>query len=296
MARVSEIQKGNTVKLVTHAGNFHSDDVCATALLELYFEQKGMRTELVRTFKPADEGYTDTTPNCVVYDIGLGMYDHHQVGPDAFHCLREDADGVTRKYAAVGLLWREIGKEIAGKYADAVYDGIIKPIDDHDNGNGHNPLSTLIGNMNPSKTNPIKEEFNVAFCHAVHLIKEMLRETFSKYRRQLQNEDELRQYAKAGNAYLISPNFMSGADEVCREMGIPFYVYPNIRGGWCFKTICPDPKDMSKHFVDIPDEVRTWTGVNFLHPSCFLGSADTKERACEICKNLCHAPYSDYLD
>lgn len=296
MARVSEIQKGNTVKLVTHAGNFHSDDVTATALLQLYFEKKGIRTELVRTFKPADAGYTDSTPNCVVYDIGLGQYDHHQVGPDAFHCLREDPDGVTRKYAAVGLLWREIGEELVGKYSLAVYDGIIKPIDDHDNGNGHNPLSTLIGNMNPTRSNPTETEFEVAFCHAVHLIKEMLCETFKKYRTQLHNEEELRKYAKAGNAYLISPTFMSGADEVCREMGIPFYVYPNIRGGWCFKTICPDPKNMSVHFVDIPDEVRTWTGVNFLHPSCFLGSADTKERACEICENLCHAPYSNYLD
>lgn len=298
MAKVNEINKenGNIVTLVTHAGNFHSDDVMATAILELYFEFKGMRTNLVRTFKPAEFGYTDQTPNCVIYDIGLGMYDHHQIGDAAAHCMREDSDGVTRKYAAVGLLWKEIGTELVGKYADVVYDSIIRYIDDHDNGNGHNPLSTLISNMNPKSSDPITKDYDVCFTHSVAIMKDMMKNTLSKYRHQLDNEETLKKYAKPGNAYLISPTYLSGADEVCREMGIPFYVYPNIRGGWCFKTICPDPRDMSVHLVDIPDEVRTWTGVNFLHPSCFLGSADTKERACEICENLCHAPYSNYLD
>lgn len=297
MAKVNEIN-GNSVTLVTHAGNFHSDDVFATALLKIYFgDAKDIDdVKLVRTFKPADEGYTDDTPDCVVYDIGLGMYDHHQIGDAAKHCLREDSDGVTRKYASVGLLWREIGQQLVGKYADAVYDSIIRSIDDHDNGNGHNPLSTMISNMNPCNSNPSAEEYNAAFDVAVTIIERMLLSTFLKYTHQLSNELELRKYAKEKNPYLISPEYMSGADEVCREFGIPFYVYPNIRGGWCFKTICPDPRDMSVHIVDIPDEVRTWTGVNFLHPSCFLGSADTKERACEICRNLCHAPYSNYLD
>lgn len=303
MAKVSEIKNtGEIVTLVTHAGNFHSDDVVATAILRLYFLDKGIDTKTVRTFKPAEMGYTDATPNCVIYDVGLGQYDHHQIGDEAKHCIRidtnEDGTTVERKYAAVGLLWKEIGEEIVGKYADVIYDSIIRPIDNHDNGFGNNPLSTLIGAMNSIDPNATKEDHDICFYKAVDVITVMLVSTFLKYKQQIKNEEELQKYAEANprSSCLVYNCYLSGADEVCREMGIPFYVYPNIRGGWCFKTICPDPKNLRVHLVDIPDEVRTWTGVTFLHPSCFLGSAVTKERAIEICETLCHAPYSNYLD
>lgn len=301
MAKISEIKNtGEIVTLVTHAGNFHSDDVVATAILELYFYDKGIKTKIVRTFKPDEMGYTDDTPNCVIYDIGLGQYDHHQIGDAAKHCIRidtnEDGTTVERKYAAVGLIWKEIGKEMVGKYADVIYDSIIRPIDNHDNGFGHNPLSTLIGATNSLNPEATKEEHDNCFYNTTGQIMIMLDNMFLKYKQQIKNEEELKKYAKPGSSCFVYDSYVSGADEVCREMGIPFYVYPNIRGGWCFKTICPDPKNMSVHLVDIPDEVRNWTGVTFLHPSCFLGSAETKERAIEICENLCHAPYSNYLD
>lgn len=301
MAKISEIKStGEIVTLVTHAGNFHSDDVVATAILELYFYDKGIKTKIVRTFKPDEMGYTDDTPNCVIYDIGLGQYDHHQIGDAAKHCIRidtnEDGTTVERKYAAVGLIWKEIGKEMVGKYADVIYDSIIRPIDNHDNGFGHNPLSTLIGATNSLNPEATKEEHDNCFYNTTGQIMIMLDNMFLKYKQQIKNEEELKKYAKPGSSCFVYDSYVSGADEVCREMGIPFYVYPNIRGGWCFKTICPDPKNMSVHLVDIPDEVRNWTGVTFLHPSCFLGSAETKERAIEICENLCHAPYSNYLD
>lgn len=284
------------VRIVTHKGNFHSDDVAATALLRIYLKSKGIEPFLVRTFQPAYDGFTDDAPNTIVYDIGLGQYDHHQVGEDAKHCIRLDKvrgeygkeETIVRKYAAVGLIWKEIGEDMVGKYADVVYDGIIRYIDDHDNGFGHNPLSTLIGNMNPITINPSDDEYDNHFVITVSFIESMLKRTIEKYRTQLMNEKELEKYAKPGNPFLISPYYISGADEVCRQNGIPFYIYPNQRreGAWCFKTICPDPKDLSKHIVDIPDEVRNWEGVDFLHPSCFLGSAVTKERAIEICEKL----------
>ena len=86
MAKISEIKNtGEIVTLVTHAGNFHSDDVVATAILELYFYDKGIKTKIVRTFKPDEMGYTDDTPNCVIYYIGLGQYDHHQIGDADVH-------------------------------------------------------------------------------------------------------------------------------------------------------------------------------------------------------------------
>lgn len=297
----------DVITLVTHKGKFHSDDVMATAILRILFEQEfKFKTNLVRTFTPKEDGYDDNTPNTVVYDIGLGQYDHHQVGEDANHCIRLDKYldeyGVEhtsiRKHAAVGLIWNEIGVQWIGeKYAPVIYDTIIRYVDDHDNGFGHNPLSTLISNLNPNTIEPTDEAFDSCFNKAVFYCTIFFMSTINHYKFIQKCEKTLAIEAdKSDGVYLVTDYYLPGADDICRERNIPFYVYPNQRGGWCFKTICPDPKNMNVHLVDIPDEVRTWTGVTFLHPSCFLGSAVTKERAIEICKNLCHAPYSNYLD
>ena|GEM_PF-6648982 len=299
--------KKDIITLVTHKGKFHSDDVMATAILKIFFEQEfKFKTNLVRTFTPKEDGYDDNTPNTVVYDIGLGQYDHHQVGEDAKHCIRLDKYldeyGVEhtsiRKHAAVGLIWNEIGVQWIGeKYAPVIYDTIIRYVDDHDNGFGHNPLSTLISNLNPNTIEPTDEAFDSCFNKAVFYCTIFFMSTIAHYKFIQKCEKILAAEAdKSDGVCLVTDYYLPGADDICRERNIPFYVYPNQRGGWCFKTICPDPKNMNVHLVDIPDEVRTWTGVTFLHPSCFLGSAVTKERAIEICKNLCHAPYSNYLD
>ena len=295
------------ITLVTHKGKFHSDDVMATAILKIFFEQEfKFKTNLVRTFTPKEDGYDDNTPNTVVYDIGLGQYDHHQVGEDAKHCIRLDKyldeycveHTSIRKHAAVGLIWNEIGVQWIGeKYAPVIYDTIIRYVDDHDNGFGHNPLSTLISNLNPNTIEPTDEAFDSCFNKAVFYCTIFFMSTIAHYKFIQKCEKTLAAEAdKSDGACLVTDYYLPGADDICRERRIPFYVYPNQRGGWCFKTISVSAEDMNTHICDIPDEVRTWTGVTFLHPSCFLGSAVTKERAIEICRNLCHAPYSNYLD
>lgn len=297
MAKIIETIKkavpGDMVTLVTHQGKFHADDVCSTALLELLFEKIGVKTELVRTFKPAEEGYTDETPMTIVYDIGLGMYDHHQVGDDVTHCIRIDTNSegeeIQRKYAAVGLIWKEIGEIWLGKYADNIYSSIIKAIDDQDNGFSVNPLSIMIGNMNPSFSDPSPLDYNKAFRKAVDVMKDMFADTIFHYE-YIRNCEKflMAEAANSDGACLVTDKFLPGADAICRERGIGFYVYPNQRGvgEYCFKTITSTPDVNSPKICDIPDEVRNWEGVTFLHPSCFLGSAVSKERAIEICHIL----------
>ena len=88
---IRDATNDTVVTLVTHAGKFHADDVMSTAILVLLLEKCGIRNiRRVRTFNPTEAGYTDDTPNCIVYDIGLGQYDHHQTGDAAKHCIRLD--------------------------------------------------------------------------------------------------------------------------------------------------------------------------------------------------------------
>ncbi|OGO78033.1 MAG: hypothetical protein A2Y23_09275 [Clostridiales bacterium GWB2_37_7] len=122
----------------------------ATAILKEIFEIELVRTRDEEMLKNLD----------IVYDVGDGEFDHHQVD-------KEFREGGT-PYAASGLIWRKFGKEVVRINAptlseDEVYNvfryidrNLIESIDASDNGiRGAMTIiptpniSTLISNFNP---------------------------------------------------------------------------------------------------------------------------------------------------
>ena len=300
MATITEIvenvkngNRPNLVTLVTHKSSprFHADEVSSTALLRILFDKLSVKTKLVQTFEPAKDGYTDQTPNCIVYDIGLGMYDHHQPDGQNQHCLREDPDGVTRKFSSIGLIWKEIAKELVPEeYIENIYNSLIRYIDDNDNGFESNPLSYCIMNMNvPSNRG---HDNSSAFECAVALMQLFFKNIFDTVWAKKEEEDEITSIINAAKVtnngkYVVSDHYLAGMVSACARKEIPFYIYPNARdNGYCFRTITPVGGEMNDHIVDIPQDVRNWEGVTFLHPSAFLGSAVSKARAIEIVETI----------
>lgn len=281
------------IKLVTHAGRFHSDEVTATAILELFLDQYSIDYEVIRDSFPVKSGYTDESPDTIVYDIGLGMYDHHQHGIDAMHCRRLDIDGKIGKYAAVGLIWKEIGPFMFPSLWSEIYDLYIRDIDDHDNGEKGNQYSRMIALFNPQPGIDKYTEDKV-FFEVVKAVKAIFNQVFKSYN-DLDQQYGVIELALSFNDedYIMTDDFLFTAKEYpaarswCRNHDIPFYIYPSSRTGYCFETISIVPGDMKNHLRDIPKEVREWEGVNFLHPTCFLGAADTKERAIEVVETIC---------
>ena len=92
MKLVTEIKKA---KYITHSGTMHTDEVFATAFLDLYKKD----IKLIRRPQVPDNIKEDV----LVYDIGRGKFDHHQ----------EDAkirdNGI--KYSSFGLLFKEFGRD-----------------------------------------------------------------------------------------------------------------------------------------------------------------------------------------
>ena len=96
----------------THAGKFHADDVFATALLQILRPD----IKITRGFTVPDDF------DGIVYDIGFGMFDHHQE-PREYR-----ANGVP--YAAFGLLWRVLGPGLVGeRQARLIDENFIQPLD-----------------------------------------------------------------------------------------------------------------------------------------------------------------------
>ena len=286
------------VLLVTHAGRFHADDVVSTVILEEFLDWLGInKHNLIRTYRP---DFTDNSIGAIVYDIGRGMYDHHQVGDEAKHCIREDGG----KYAAVGLIWKELSKiRFDQDDADYIYNSFIRYIDDHDNGNGKNPFSNVIGLFNPPDTASNIEKDN-AFREACDFVKV----AYDKYLDEIKYRESQRKklhkyiathpFESVTRYYLVTDShYGSVAYEYCRKHGIPFYLYPNPReeGSYTFETISKDPNSQTDHLVDIPEKVRNLEGVQFLHPTRFLGSADSLSRAIEIVNEICTEFYVELL-
>lgn len=111
---------------VTHSGTFHVDDVISTIFLSKIFNE----INLIRV--PSMENRSAN--NKLVFDIGLGEFDHHQKNRNG---KREN--GIY--YSSIGLLWKKYGKEylkkIKAKNIEKVYEymdeELIQYIDATDN-------------------------------------------------------------------------------------------------------------------------------------------------------------------
>ena len=116
----------------THAGKFHADDVFATALLQILRPD----IKITRGFVVPD-GFDG-----IVYDVGFGLFDHHQ---EPRECR---PNGVP--YAAFGLLWQVLGPGLVGeRQARLIDENFIQPLDLNDNTGEQNSLCDAIGFFNP---------------------------------------------------------------------------------------------------------------------------------------------------
>lgn len=119
------------LKIATHSGGFHADDVFAVAALRLYLAAQGEDDfKIVRTRNPEEVAACDYALDVGgVHDPATGRFDHHQK-----EGAGERANGIP--YAAFGLVWQEYGAEIAGDsdIAAAIDRRLVQAIDGPDNG------------------------------------------------------------------------------------------------------------------------------------------------------------------
>lgn len=139
----------------THAGKFHADDVFATALLQILRPD----IKITRGFVVPDDF------DGIVYDIGFGMFDHHQEPRET------RPNGIP--YAAFGLLWRVLGPGLVGeRQARLIDENFIQPLDLNDNTGEQNSLCDAIGFFNPVWDS--KEDQDACFFKAVAVAKQIL--------------------------------------------------------------------------------------------------------------------------
>jgi uncharacterized UPF0160 family protein len=280
------------MKVATHPGNFHADDVFALAVLGL----AAGPVDVVRTRDEAAQAAAD-----VRVDVGgrsdpaTGDYDHHQRGGAGAR-----PNGI--RFASFGLVWREYGTQLAGspEAAASIDERLVQGIDANDTGQtiseslveGVRPMavSGLIAAMNPVWDEALTpEQEDARFAEAVAFATGIL-------------ERELAGAAAFARARALVEAALARAEdprivELDRNMpwreavitGAPealYVIYPKS-DGWGMQAV-PEALGAFDNRRDLPaawagltgDELADVTGVPdavFAHTSRFYASAGSRE-------------------
>ena len=293
-----EIAQANCI---THSGIFHADEVMATVLLSKILPE----VKVCRTFKVPE----DVAEDVIVYDIGGGVYDHHQRG---FSEAREN--GI--KFSSFGLLWRKFGMQLLSDNQDAelvfeLFDKtFVTGIDAVDNGQVERTddvqvmtVSGVISSFNPNwdeKANA-DESFLKAVAFAEVIFDNALASAVSKAKAKTGVESAIE---KSANGIMILDEFMPWQDYIFNSTNekandILYVVFPSKRGGYNVNAV-PDAPGSFGQRKPLPE---SWAGLrgaelaeasgvataNFCHPAKFICGADTFEDALELAKKAVEA-------
>lgn len=293
----------NLKKIVTHSGNFHTDEVFACAALSILHDGA---VEVVRSREPS----AWTTADYVVdeggiYDEKKGHFDHHQIGGAG-----ERENGIP--YSSFGLVWKAYGEKLTGSaYAARVIDErLVQPIDAGDNGI---ETFTIKDKVAPALIHDAVSAFRPAwnedrtedegFFDAFEMAKKMLAREVVRARA----EEEGKHRAEDAYAHMKDKRIVILEDhypwyEALGSKPEPLYVVKPDRanaGKWKVETVRSDVhafknrKDLPESWAGKRDqELAEVSGVSdaiFCHNKRFIAVAGSKEGALALARKAVEA-------
>lgn len=243
-------------KIITHAGQFHADEILSIALLRVL----GFDAPVERTFTPTEQDLAD--PQVFVLDVGkryephLGNFDHHQDGSlNATNILvlyhfEEDIPGGLRVAAELAKrLFRRVSNIDCGRVAP--------------DSNELPEFNTLIRAFNSLPN---------GFNRAVYVATEILDAMLETSRKAVSDEDRWYALEKQGGvAIQHDTNAILCWKEKAKKEGIYMLVCPNVRGG--YSVISRDAAELV-----IPEDSRQ----TFRHASGFMATYPDYETALDV--------------
>lgn len=203
------------VRIVTHSGNFHLDEILAVAALQMHL--KDIPHEVIRT---RDMDVINSADYVVdvggVYDPATNRFDHHQHGGAG-----ERENGIP--YSAFGLVWKHYGVSLSGskQVAHAIDEQLGHPVDMGDNGRDYYKLIR-------KDTEPLIAQFIVAMFRPTWTEELIHDERFFELllimRRVLERTIKVEQDREAG-ARFVSEAYRDAADKriVVIERSYPWH-------------------------------------------------------------------------
>ena len=254
------IDKANCI---THSGKFHVDDVISTIFVSKIMENVVlMRIPIIqnRNFK-----------NKIVYDIGLGEFDHHQKNRNG-----QRENGIY--YSSIGLLWKKFGKKylekLNVKYIDKTFEYMDKELIQYIDASDNMQTEYLENKITPEFVKLCNPEWNEdipedeAFINALKVADEF----WNIYIKHAIAEVEaieiiLDKIEKSKECYLIFDREMpyKKAIKIANSDKIKYMIFKSRREGYDIRAVTDSSKfkDDIIQFDDI-NIARKLTGINDL--------------------------------
>lgn len=286
------------VRVATHSGSFHADEVFALATLRMALGP----LEIVRTRSP--EKLAAAALRVDVgrrYDPETGDFDHHQGD------VGERENGI--RFASFGLVWKQYGEALAGspEVAASVDGRVVAPIDAGDNGQElYEPLvegtvpyavSGVIAAMNPpwdAEDGAAAER--AAFDEAVDLAEGIVRRELEASQGRARAADLVRAaLERAEDPRILELDRGMPWRGVVRDAPeVLFVVSPRSRGDWSLQAVpagdhgfanrlaLPEPwagleGEPLQQVTGVPDAV-------FCHVARFMAVAGSRDGVLELAR------------
>lgn len=285
------------MKLVTHSGSFHLDDLFAIATIKILYPD----VEIVRS-----RGQKDFDDADFVVDVGdidnpeKNRFDHHQKGGAG---VREN--GVP--YAAFGLVWKKFGPLVSGeaRVADLVDKKMVQPIDAADNGynmyretkKGLSPY--LLDNAFKALTPTWRDEETVddTFIRLLPLAQEILIREIKKAQYFFEDTEIVKESYKntEDKRIIVLEHPMAWKSVISRKKEPLFLIHPNqITGEWILACVRKTPRSHENRKLlpqawagkrgEALEQVTGVKGAESCHNKRFIATAWTREAAMELAK------------
>jgi uncharacterized UPF0160 family protein len=248
------------MRIVTHNGHFHADELLAVATLLLKYP----KAEVVRS---RDEEVIESGDIVVdvghVHDPSKLRFDHHQTAGAGAH-----ENGIP--YASFGLVWKEFGGEIAGGQEEAliIEEQLVMPVDALDNGIKLSaPLfkdvkEYSIGDYFESFASGSEtlEDYERGFHVALELAAGLMSREIKRARESVLGRKEVeRIYSESANKKIIVLPGHFHWKKALIPTEAQFVVYPHTNGLWAVQGI---PKSHDTPFDRKKSLPSAWAGLN----------------------------------
>ena len=280
-----EISEAN---LVTHSGTFHPDDVFSTMLLSNIIDNP----VVIRV-----NNVDNIDDKKIVYDIGYGKFDHHQVNAK----MRNSSI----KYSSFGLLWQEYGYKYLeridcmdkDKLFKAIDEKLVMQIDAIDNGYfpkieaeyNLTDLDHVVDLFNSSWNEKVDndEQFLIAVSLAQKIFDRFIIRENSYIEADIIVEkeiDNVKDNILYLDRYVPYKNAIFNSNKL-KAKEIKIVILPSNRGGYSIKpmTVAKDSKELVVNFPEsyrgLRDEelqkISKVKTARFVHATGFIATADT---------------------
>jgi uncharacterized UPF0160 family protein len=297
------VSNSEEANCITHNGTMHADEVFATAFLEMYLGD-------IKVFRTTGIDNLKINENTLIYDVGRGKFDHHQV-----NATKRD-NGIT--YCSLGLLWKEFGRDFLKQYGitniEKVFLGIdkdlIEGIDADDNGifpkieadYKVKTISNIIKLFNPGFHS--NQDESTQFLKAVEVSKKILQEEIVYINGKVTADEIINNKLESideNTKYLILDEFIPYEETILnnpKANNLLFVAFPSNRGGYAIKTIAKSIEDKTAR-MSFPEE---WAGlqdeelekassikdIKFCHLGRFIVTTKTMTAVTEVLDKLCN--------